>query len=74
MHHFNFVQIFVTIGFFYIEALIHYNIGKYGALGISFPNWKQNKLIIGVIAIFSFVSCIITGFVEDIVNKLNKLH
>jgi S1-C subfamily serine protease len=46
MHHFNFVQFFVTIGFFYIEALIHYNIGKYGTLGISFPNWKQNKLII----------------------------
>jgi hypothetical protein len=68
MHNFNFIQFFVTICFFYIEALIHYNIGKKGTLGISFPKWKQNKLIISVIAVFSFASCIITRIVEDIIN------
>ena len=72
MHHFNFIQFFVTIGFFYIEALIHYNIGKKGTLGISFPNWKQNKLIIGVIAIFSFISCLLTALVQNVVDELNK--
>ena len=72
MHHFNFIQFFVTIGFFYIEALIHYNIGKKGKLGFSIPNWKQNKLILGVIAVFSFVSCMITALVQNIVDELNK--
>ena len=72
MHHFNFIQFFVTIGFFYIEALIHYNIGKKGKLGFSIPNWKQNKLILGVIAVFSFVSCIITALVQNMVDELNK--
>ena len=72
MHHFNFIQFFVTIGFFYIEALIHYNIGKKGKLGFSIPNWKQNKLILGVIAVFSFVSCIITALVQNVVDELNK--
>tara|TARA_Y100000591_G_scaffold80316_1_gene67603 strand:- start:7151 stop:7366 length:216 start_codon:yes stop_codon:yes gene_type:complete len=71
MHHFNFIQFFVTVGLFYIEALIHYNIGKKGSLGISLPNWKQNRLILGVIAIFSFVSCIITGFVQNLIQELN---
>ena len=46
MHHFNIVQFLVTICLFYVEALIHFNIGKKGNLGISFPNWKQNKLIL----------------------------
>tara|TARA_B100001063_G_scaffold247248_1_gene291645 strand:- start:5321 stop:5539 length:219 start_codon:yes stop_codon:yes gene_type:complete len=72
MHHFNFIQFFVTIGFFYIEALIHYNIGKKGKLGFSIPNWKQNKLILGVIAVFSFVSCMITALVQNMVDELNK--
>ena len=72
MHHFNIVLFLVTICLFYVEALIHFNIGKKGSLGISFPNWKQNKLIIGVIAIFSFVSCIVTQLVQNIVTELNK--
>ena len=71
MHHFNFVQFFVTIGFFYLEALIHYNIGKKGRLGFSIPRWKDNKLIIGVIGIFSFISCLVTSFVENLVKELN---
>ena len=71
MHHFNFVQFFVTIGFFYIEALIHYNIGKKGSLGLSFPKWKDNKLILSVIAVFSFVSCLATTFVQELVDQLN---
>ena len=50
----------------------HFNIGKKGNLGISFPNWKQNKLIIGVIAVFSFISCIITQLVQNVVSELNK--
>ena len=70
MHNFNFIQFFVTIGFFYIEALIHYNIGKKGRLGLSIPNWKQNKLILGVIGVFSFVSCMATALVQNVIDEL----
>tara|TARA_X000000368_G_C22734660_1_gene581054 strand:- start:60 stop:281 length:222 start_codon:yes stop_codon:yes gene_type:complete len=72
MHHFNIVQFLVTVCLFYVEALIHFNIGKKGSLGVSFPNWKQNKLIIGVIAVFSFVSCLLTALVQNVVDELNK--
>ena len=72
MHHFNIVQFLVTVCLFYVEALIHFNIGKKGNLGISFPNWNQNKLIICVIAIFSFISCIVTSVIQNVVDELNK--
>ena len=72
MHNFNIVQFLVTICLFYVEALIHFNIGKKGNLGISFPNWNQNKLILGVIALFSFISCVVTSVIQNILNELDK--
>ena len=72
MHYFNLTQFFVTIVLFYFEALLHFNIGKKGSLGISFPKWKENKLILGVIIVFSFISCLLTKVVEEVLNKLNK--
>lgn len=52
----GFVQFATTVMFFYIEALIHYNIGKHGSLKITFPKFKENLLIFLVIVIFSCLS------------------
>ena len=40
----GFVQFVTTVMFFYIEALIHYNIGKHGYLKFTFPKLKENLL------------------------------
>jgi len=52
----GFVQFVTTVMFFYIEALIHYNIGKHGYLKFTFPKLKENLLILLVIIIFSCLS------------------
>ena len=72
MHHFNFIQFFVTVCLFYVEAVIHFNIGKKGRLGLSLPKWKDNKLILGVIICFSFFSCVLTMVVQTVIDNLNK--
>ena len=40
------IQFSVTTVFFYIEALIHYNMGKYGTFAFTIPDFKHNIKII----------------------------
>ena len=68
------IQFIVTFCCFYIEALIHYNIGKVGYIGIAMPPLKQNILIMGVIVFFSFVCSGITYHVENVLNKSSKIQ
>ena len=58
------IQFIVTSLFFYIEALMHYNIGKSGYISFSIPPIRQNFLIMGIILCFSFVSSVVTYFLE----------
>ena len=50
------VQFIITVCFFYVEALIHYNIGKHGTFKFSFPKLKENLLIFLIIVLFSWLS------------------
>ncbi len=60
----------VTTFFFYIEAVIHYNIGKRGYIAFKFPPMKKNILIISIILFFSFIS----SCISHLIYKLVKLH
>ena len=68
MESFNYIQFFSTIVLFYIEALIHYNIGRKGTIGLRIPSWKKNRMILGVIVVFSLVSCVITSILTELVR------
>jgi len=50
------VQFIITVCFFYVEALIHYNIGKHGTFKFSLPKLKENLLIFLIIVLFSWLS------------------
>ena len=50
------IQFIITVCFFYVEALIHYNIGKHGTFKFSLPKFKENLLIFLVIVLFSCLS------------------
>ena len=61
------VHFIITVCFFYIEALLHYNIGKHGTFKLSFPKFKENLLIFLIIVLFSCFSsmtsyCVINYF------------
>ena len=58
------IQLLVTSLLFYIEALIHFSIGKTGFIGFTIPPAKQNIVMIITILIFSSLSTLITRFVE----------
>ena len=50
----------VTFIFFFMEALIHYNLGKTGQLSISrFPRRGELVRLIFTIAFFSFLSAVV---------------
>ena len=51
-----FISFFVTTIFFFIEAVIHYNIGKYGDIGFQLPKDKQGIKTIPTQQIFSWIS------------------
>ena len=50
------VQFIITVCFFYVEALIHYPIGKHGTFKFSLPKLKENLLIFLIIVLFSWLS------------------
>ena len=50
----------ITTCFFYLEALIHYNLGKFGKVSFSLPPLKKNLVILGIIIFFSFLSSVTT--------------
>lgn len=55
----------VTICFFYIEALLHFNMGKNnGKISLAFPPLKVNLKILGIITFFSFLSSTTTYYLE----------
>ena len=65
------VPFIVTTCFFYIEAVIHYNIGKHGYIAFKLPPMKKNLLILSIILFFSFISCCISHLIYNII-KLTK--
>lgn len=54
----------VTTCFFYIEALIHFNMGKKGKISLTLPPLKENFKILGIITFFSFLSSTTTYYLE----------
>lgn len=46
----------VTFIFFFVEALLHYNIGKNGEVGFHFPTNGELTRIVVIVAIFSILS------------------
>ncbi len=64
------IPFIVTTFFFYIEAVLHYNIGKKGYIAFKLPPMKKNVLIISIILFFSFIS----SCISHLIYKLIKLH
>lgn len=54
----------VTTCIFYIEALIHYHMGKYDKVGFEIPPLKENIKIVSIITGFAFLSSGITYLLE----------
>ena len=63
------IQFIVTCCFFYMEALLHYNIGKTGGICCNYPILKDNLKIMGIIATFATLSTIATHLIK---KKLSK--
>ena len=63
------IQFIVTCCFFYMEALLHYNIGKTGRICCNYPKLTDNIKIISIIATFATLSTITTYLIK---NKLSK--
>ena len=63
------IQFIVTCCFFYMEALLHYNIGKTGGICCNYPKLKDNLKIMIIIATFATLSTIATYLIK---NKLSK--
>ena len=57
------ISFFITTIFFFIEAVIHYNIGKYGYIGFQLPTYKHILKILSTILFFSFLSCCATHYI-----------
>jgi|TARA_B110000259_G_scaffold183182_1_gene228060 hypothetical protein len=63
------IQFIVTCCFFYIEALMHYNIGKTGEIACNIPPLQDNLKIMGIISIFSALTSIVTFLLEKWLTK-----
>jgi len=59
------IPFIVTLFFFYIEALIHYNMGRYGEITCDLPPSNENWQMIGIISIFSLISSVVTYYLEN---------
>ena len=59
------IPFMVTLFFFYIEALIHYNMGRYGEITCDLPPSHENWKIIGIISGFSLISSIVTYYLKN---------
>ena len=58
------IQFSVTCIFFYIEALLHYNIGKTGKFSFNIPPLQDNFKIISIIALFAAAVSAVTYLLE----------
>ena len=59
----------VTLFFFYIEALIHYNMGRYNEIKCDLPPAHENRDMIIIIGFFSLLSTITTYYLEQYFQK-----
>ena len=62
------ISFLVTTFFFYIEAVLHYNIGKKGYIAFKLPPIKKSLLIISIILFFSFISSCISHLIYNIIK------
>lgn len=61
------IPFIVTICFFYVEALLHFNMGKNnGKISLALPPLKENFKILGIITFFSFLSSTTTYYLEKL--------
>jgi len=61
------ISTIVTIFFFGIEALLHYNIGKTGNISLfHFPTMKESLKLIVTIAIFAIASTLTANYIETL--------
>lgn len=58
----------VTFSFFFLEALIHYNIGKYGKIGISFPVGVELAELVLTMVVFSVLSAATISFLKKLLK------
>ena len=58
------IPFIVTLFFFYIEAIIHYNMGRYGEITCDLPPSHENWKMIGIISGFSLLSSLVTYYLK----------
>ena len=63
------IPFIVTLCFFYVEAVIHYNMGKYDKIGFKIPHLHENFKIIAIISVFSLMSSGVTYLLEIYFSK-----
>tara|TARA_B110000902_G_scaffold227039_1_gene266085 strand:- start:106 stop:330 length:225 start_codon:yes stop_codon:yes gene_type:complete len=63
------IPFIVTLCFFYVEAIIHYNMGKYDKIGFKMPSLHENFKIIAIISVFSLMSSGVTYLLEMYFSK-----
>ena len=63
----NIIQTIVTIIFFCIEAILHYNIGKTGNItSFHFPTMKESLKLICTVTIFAIASTLTANYIETV--------
>jgi|TARA_R110002074_G_scaffold112908_2_gene241348 tetrahydromethanopterin S-methyltransferase subunit D len=61
------ISTLITIIFFTIEAILHYNIGKTGNISFfHFPKMKEALKILFTIVIFATASTLVTHYIETL--------
>ena len=58
------IQFVVVCCFFYVEAIIHFNIGKTGKLSFAIPDCRENIKIFCIIVFFAGLSSFVTYIIE----------
>mgnify|MGYP001199171866 FL=1 len=58
------IQFVVTSAFFFVEAILHYNMGKYGKTAFTVPPFKKSMHLLGIILFFAALSSGVTYLIE----------
>lgn len=58
------IQFVVTSAFFFVEAILHYNMGKYGKPAFTVPPFKKSMYLLGTILFFAALSSGATYLIE----------
>ena len=67
------INLFVTFGFFLLEAILHFNIGKTGRIGLSvMPSFKEFMKIAAIVAFFSIMSVIVANYITEFFAPIEK--